>query len=206
MKKLVLFLILLLIPFSIGAEKKEVKFSKCVDGDTVKIILNGKETTVRMLAIDTPETKHPKKGKEPFGQEASDYTCDSLKKANNITVEYDKGSDKKDKYNRELVWIWVDNNLHQKNLIKKGYAKVAYLYGDYKYTKELEFEEQKAKDNKLGIWGEYKEEDNTIYIIVAIIIVIILLLISPKYRKKTKSKINRTLKKNFNKELKKYIS
>jgi len=46
-----------------------------------------------------------------------------------------------------------DKELLQEKLVSKGYAKVAYLYGDYKYTKKLQKIEQKAKDNKVGIWS-----------------------------------------------------
>nr|WP_306299242.1 thermonuclease family protein [Brevibacillus brevis] len=45
-----------------------------VDGDTIKIKINDKEETVRFLLVDTPETKHPKYGVQPFGKEASYFT------------------------------------------------------------------------------------------------------------------------------------
>lgn len=37
-------------------EKKEVKFSSCIDGDTARFIMDKEEIKVRFLAIDTPET------------------------------------------------------------------------------------------------------------------------------------------------------
>jgi len=133
--------------------KFEVKFSECVDGDTAKFIYKEDELTARFLAVDTPETVHPTKGEEPFGKEASEYTCNNLKNADEIVLEYDEDSDKKDKYDRYLVWVFVDGELLQKKLVSKGYASVAYLYGDYKYTDILEEAEQTAEDNKLGIWS-----------------------------------------------------
>ena len=57
-----------------------------------------------------------------------------------------------------LGWIFVDDSLLQKELISLGYAKVAYLYGDYKYTDELKEEESIAKSKKLGIWSLNEEE------------------------------------------------
>lgn len=82
-----------------------MSFSACVDGDTARFILKKEEIKVRMLAIDTPETKHPTKGEEPFGQEASDFTCNKLKNAIKIILEFDDNSDKKDKYDRYLAWV-----------------------------------------------------------------------------------------------------
>lgn len=131
-----------------------VKFNKCIDGDTASFILNDEVVKVRFLAIDTPETVHPNKDKDPIGILASNFTCEKIKNAKEIKLEYDSGSDKKDKYNRLLAWIWVDNILLQEELIELGYAKVYYIYGDYKYTSKLYETEDKAKQNKLGIWKE----------------------------------------------------
>lgn len=157
------FLFFMCITFVSAKDNKfEVKFSECVDGDTAKFIYNDKEITARFLAIDTPETVHPTKKEEPFGKEASEYTCNKLKNADEIILEYDDDSDKKDKYDRYLVWVFVDGELLQKKLVSKGYASVAYLYGDYKYTDILEEAEQTAEDNKLGIWSDDAkiEEEN----------------------------------------------
>ncbi len=155
MKKLfsLILFIILILPVGVFAKNDIVKLSKCVDGDTAKFIINGKEYSTRFLAIDTPEVKHPKKKVEPYGKEASKYTCDRLKAAKEIVLEYDSNSTKEDKYGRRLAWVFVDKELLQEKLVSKGYAKVAYLYGDYKYTKKLQKIEQKAKDNKVGIWS-----------------------------------------------------
>ena len=66
-------------------------------------------------------------------------------------MEYEKEKD--DKYGRCLAWVFVDDELLQEQLIQKGYAKVAYLYGDYKYTSRLQEAEKKAKAERLGIWS-----------------------------------------------------
>lgn len=145
----------------INAEKKEVNFLDCVDGDTIKVEVDGEKMTLRFLAIDTPETVHPTKGVEPFGEEASDYTCEKVKNAKNLSIEYDPNSDIKDKYDRLLAWVFVDDSLLQKELVSLGYAKVAYIYGEYMYTDELLEEEKKAADSKLGIWSleEYPNDE-----------------------------------------------
>ena len=71
-----------------------VKFNKCVDGDTIKVLLEGKERTVRLLAVDTPESVHPSKGIEFYGKEASSFTCNLITNAKKIELEYDENSDK----------------------------------------------------------------------------------------------------------------
>lgn len=207
MKKIFLTLFFLFIGLTnISAETIEVKFSDCVDGDTAKFIYNDEEITARFLAIDTPETVHPTKDDEAYGKEASEYTCEKIKNAEVLELEYDEDSDKLDKYNRHLVWVFVDGELLQKKLVSKGYASVAYLYGDYKYTSELEEAKQDAEDNKRGIWSTEQNNDNKEKqdvdivekknykkIIIFLGIAIIMCTVSTKSRKKVKNKVKREI-------------
>ena len=198
MRKLVvsIFVFFLFISNTYALEKEEVIFDSCVDGDTAKFIIDDEVKSVRFLAIDTPETVHPTKGEQPYGKEASDFTCNSLKKAKKIVLEYEKGN-KIDKYDRILAWVWVDDVLLQDELIKLGYAEVAYLYDDYKYTSLLEDHQAIAEANLAGIWSNEVPEEEQIpiwTIILAIGIFIILIVISPKYRRKIKNKIKRKIK------------
>lgn len=155
MKRVVIiFFILIIFPLTVNAERKEIEFDSCVDGDTIKAKIDGEVSTIRFLAVDTPETVHPKKKAEPYGKEASNYTCNRVKNAKKLEIEYDPGSDKLDKYKRILGWIYVDGSLLQKELIEQGYAKVAYIYGDYLYTNELKNVEKNIKEKKIGVWSD----------------------------------------------------
>lgn len=181
MKKII-FCFILIFTFATStyaSNRVHVTLADCVDGDTAKFYINNTKKTVRFLAIDTPEVKHPTKGEEPYGKEASNFTCQQLKTAKKIEIEYDSAA-RTDKYNRELAWIFIDNALLQEKLIKKGLAKTAYLYDDYTYTKILELEETKAKFNKIGIWGDGKEKEemiiNFLFFVVSIIIIIVLVM------------------------------
>lgn len=153
-KKILFIIFIFVFSSNLVNAKEKVTFSKCVDGDTIKVLIDDKENTVRMLAIDTPESVHPTKGVEYYGKEASLYTCNLVSNANKIELEYDNNSDKKDKYDRILAWVWVDNILLQDELIKGGYAEVAYLYDDYKYTDTLKDNQAVAEASKIGIWNE----------------------------------------------------
>ena len=134
--------------------KEEVTLSDCVDGDTAKFVTTSGVKTTRFLAIDTKETVHPTIKEEPFGKEASNYTCEALKSAKKIVLEYDPNSDKEDKYGRYLAWVFIDDVLLQQKLIEEGLAEVSYLYGDYKYTGLLQDTQTVSKINKVGIWGD----------------------------------------------------
>lgn len=203
-----------------SASREKVSFSKCVDGDTIKVLINKKEVTVRFLAVDTPESVHPTKGVEYYGKEASSYTCNLVSNANTLELEYDSGSDKTDKYNRVLAWVWVDNVLLQDELVKNGYAEVAYLYVKYKYTDTLKDHQSVAESSKIGIWNDKAREEfnsgsnnsSTSYndnsedeetfdfknmsikeIIIFIVIMAIVSIFTP-YIKKIKRKVNKLLK------------
>lgn len=143
--------------------KIEVKYSKSVDGDTAKFELDGKEITVRFLGIDTPETVHPTKGEETYGKEASNYTKGKLENAHKIEIEYDENASETDKYERPLVWVWVDDTLLQEELISNGLARTYMLQDNYKYAWMLQENEEKAKEEKVGIWSEEaKTQENVI--------------------------------------------
>ena len=90
MKKVVVFILSLLIFNAVNAESEKALFSKCVDGDTAYFLVNENEIKVRFLAIDTPESVSTNVSEQPFGKEASDYTCNKISNANEIILEYEK--------------------------------------------------------------------------------------------------------------------
>lgn len=210
MKKLFVGIITFLLFINVSYALDEVKLSKCVDGDTIKVKIDNKEYTVRMLAIDTPESVHPKKKVEYYGKEASEYTCNIVSNAKKIELEYDSGSDKTDKYDRLLAWVIVDGELLQDKLVSLGYAKVAYLYGDYKYTSLLEKHQELASAKNLGIWNQQEKDkfdnnsnntdnnDNNYSTQDIVMIVILLLVITfvgdKTIKRKAKKKLNKYLK------------
>lgn len=203
MKKISIFIVLFIM-FTPVYAKEKVEFSSCTDGDTFKIIYNNEVKTVRLFAVDTPESVHPKKEVEYYGKEASDYTCNVLKKANKIELEFDENSDKLDKYDRLLAWVFIDDKLLQESLIEGGYAKVAYLYGNYKYTTKLQELQEIASNKNIGVWDEEAKENfnsnqnedkiTTIEIIILFVILIIIMLFGTKKQKK---KILKKVKKAF---------
>ena len=162
MKKVVIIFLFCLFIDTINASDKDILTNiECIDGDTIKAEINGEIKKIRFLAVDTPETKYSTKDKdEPYAVEASEFTCRKIKEANIIEIEYDSKSDKEDKYGRVLGWIFVDDVLLQKELISNGYAKIRYVYDNYKYVDILKKEEKIAQKNKLNIWSDYEEEQS----------------------------------------------
>ena len=129
-----------------------VELVKVIDGDTIKIIYNGKEQNVRYLLIDTPETNHPRLGKQPFGDEAKARNKELIE-SGTLEIEFDVG-ERFDKYNRLLAYIYVDGKNIQKILLSEGLARVAYIYPpNTRYVDPYEKTQAIAKEKKLGIWS-----------------------------------------------------
>lgn len=76
------------------------------DGDTIKILADGKPITVRILGIDTPESFTTRTGyPECYGKEANDY-AKSVLIGKTIRIEADESQDTKDKYGRTLAHVF----------------------------------------------------------------------------------------------------
>ena len=122
------------------------------DGDTIRVMYKGVNEPVRYLLIDTPETNHPRLGKQPFGTEAKERNR-ALVNSGNLTLEFDVG-EKRDKYGRLLAYVYVDGKSVQETLISEGLARVAYVYPpNTRYLTPYEEAQQVAKSMKLGFWA-----------------------------------------------------
>ncbi|MBD7985171.1 thermonuclease family protein [Sporosarcina sp. Sa2YVA2] len=129
-----------------------VKLVKTIDGDTIKVLYNGQEINVRYLLIDTPETNHPRLGKQPFGEEAKELNR-QLVNSGKLTVEFDIG-ERYDKYDRLLAYVYVDGKSVQKSLLAAGLARVAYVYPpNTRHLTPFEESQEVAKKKGIGIWS-----------------------------------------------------
>ena len=122
------------------------------DGDTIKVKLsNGKTETVRLILVDTPETKHPSKPVQPCGPEAYEFTK-RMVSGKKVTLELDV--QERDKYGRLLAYVYVGGKSVQESLLAEGLAKVAVYPPNVKYVDKYRAIEQKAKAAKKGIWAD----------------------------------------------------
>ncbi|MGE7924699.1 thermonuclease family protein [Viridibacillus arvi] len=138
--------------FTVSTPNKDAVVVKVVDGDTVKVKMNNKTTTIRMLLIDTPESVKVGVKPQKFSKEASKYLKKRLKKG--TTVEIELGENATDKYGRTLAYVWLGDENMNLTMVKKGYARVAYVSKpNTKYLSEFKQSQKKAKSKKLKIWS-----------------------------------------------------
>lgn len=136
-------------------DRAAVEVTEVIDGDTVKILYDGKETTVRYLLVDTPETNHPRFGEQPLGSEATERNRELIEQAQQIEIEFDVG-DRFDDYDRLLAYFYADGESIQEQLLEEGFARVAYVFPpNTRYVDEFREAEAEAKNAGIGIW-EYE--------------------------------------------------
>ena len=129
-----------------------VELVRTIDGDTIKIIYNGKEQNLRYLLIDTPELNHKQQGKQPFAEEATKRN-DELLKSGKLEIEFDIG-EHEDKYGRLLAYVYIDGQSVQQKLVEEGLARVAYIYPpNTKHLDPYKEAEKKAQQAGIGIWS-----------------------------------------------------
>lgn len=133
---------------------RNARVSKVIDGDTIDITdENNLTERVRVIGIDTPETKDPRKAVQCFGEEASQKAYETLfnKKVSLLIPK----NGERDKYDRLLAYIQIDDEKIDYGgfMISKGYA---YHYRTYPHDKSEEYDalEKLARENKLGLWAE----------------------------------------------------
>jgi endonuclease YncB( thermonuclease family)/PKD repeat protein len=135
-------------------QTQKVKVIAVIDGDTITIeFKDGKKEKLRLIGIDTPETKHPKKKVEDFGKEASKFVADMLV-GKEVYLEIDS-SNYRDKYDRLLGYIRLqqDGKTFNETLIEQGYAR-AYLYFPFAYSEVFRKLEIQAKREKIWLWAD----------------------------------------------------
>jgi micrococcal nuclease len=129
--------------------------AKVVDGDTIDLAIpDGKyqTTRVRLLGVDTPETKNPKTGVMYFGPEASEFTH-KLCENKSVTVLLDTVAEQRDKYGRLLAYIRLpDGSILDERLIAEGFGYADSRFEHSFYDKYAQLQEQ-AIEKKRGLWA-----------------------------------------------------
>ncbi|MDP2946334.1 MAG: thermonuclease family protein [bacterium] len=132
---------------ALNESTRSVKVTRVVDGDTIEI--EGGEK-VRYIGIDTPETVDPRKPVQCFGVEASKKNKEMVE---GKMVRLEKDITDRDKYNRLLRYVWLDDVLVNLELVKQGFA-YSYSYPpDIKYQDQIINAQQEAKGAIRGLWS-----------------------------------------------------
>jgi len=132
--------------------RQSVTIERVVDGDTVEITQAGKKEKVRLIGIDTPETKKPNKPVMFYGKEAYEYTKKRLEKK---TVQLEWDVEERDQYKRLLAYVWIGDELFNRTLVQEGYARIYTFPPNVKYAAELKKDQETARKKGKGLWEDY---------------------------------------------------
>lgn len=123
------------------------------DGDTIGAKTGSRtEIQVRLIGIDTPETKKPNTPVQCYGPEATAKLTTLIPKGTRITAAYQSFTI--DKYKRELWDIWMpDGRFVQGLMVTGGFARTQTFGGTNRDATYLKALEAKAQAGKVGMWG-----------------------------------------------------
>ena len=167
MKKVILFLILFIFLFiplltksafsyqETEMDKKNLfKVIKVIDGDTIAVNIRGKNETVRLLGIDTPETVDPRKPVQCFGKEATNKMKNFVL-GKFVKLVDDKTQGNRDKYSRLLRFVYLSDSkatFVNGEMVKQGFAFSYRKYPTKMLDKFNNFENY-AREHNLGLWN-----------------------------------------------------
>lgn len=132
-----------------------------IDGDTIDIDFPDgtyPDTRVRLLGVDTPETKHPTTGVMYYGPEASEFARTAAL-GKEVTLYLDTIGDHRGHYGRLLAYVQLpDGRILNEELIRQGfgYAYLSFPHSDFDTYAELM---EEAIEQKRGLWKEAARDD-----------------------------------------------
>ncbi len=136
------------------AETPTTTIVEVIDGDTVRIASSdGEEDTVRVIGIDTPETRRPGRGVECGGRAATAALRDRAEGRSARVIE-DPTQDRRDRYDRRLaVLVLEDGTDLGRRQVAEGHAAVYVFERPFRRLSSYRRAERKARARRDGAWG-----------------------------------------------------
>lgn len=132
------------------------------DGDTFSIDMNGSTERIRMIGVDTPETHHPNKAVQCFGEKASEFTKNLISNKP-VRLEADPTNTNRDRYNRLLRYVYLeDSTLVNAEIIKQGYG-FAYIAFPFEKKDAFSAYQRTAREENKGLWNDCSVEKDGLY-------------------------------------------
>lgn len=134
-----------------GGYDATVTVTSVVDGDTIRIrpAVDGYDE-VRLIGVDTPETRDPDCEVQPYGPEASAFTTSELQ-GEEVDLEFDE--ERIDRYDRLLAYVYKDEEMFNETLLREGYAQVAIFPPNDEYEDRFNEAQAEAQAEERGIWA-----------------------------------------------------
>lgn len=127
---------------------------RVTDGDTIVVRRGHRLESVRLIGVDTPETKRRGVAVQCYGPEAARFTT-SLLTGREVWLERDRVAGDRDRYGRTLSYVWLGaEDLVNLLLISGGHGRQYAFDGQkYRYRTVFEASERVARAAGRGMWS-----------------------------------------------------
>jgi micrococcal nuclease len=112
--------------------------------------VDGRIEKVRYIGVNAPEVRHPTKGEEPGGREASAVNR-RLVGGKQVRLELDV--QRRDQYGRLLAYVWVDDLMVNAELVRQGYAQVMTVPPNVRYQELFLKLQREARAARRGLFA-----------------------------------------------------
>ena len=126
---------------------------RVTDGDTITVRLDGRNEKVRLIGIDTPETKKPDTPVQCFGPEASAFTESLLPEGTALYLERDV--EPRDRFGRLLAYVYLaaDGTFVNLEIVRQGYARLLTIPPNVAHVDEFVEAARAAERDDIGLWA-----------------------------------------------------
>lgn len=123
------------------------------DGDTIRVRISGVEERVRLIGVDTPETRGRGGLRECFGAEATTRTKELLPPGTPVRLERDV--EPRDRYDRLLAYVYraEDDLFINMALARDGFAAALTIPPNVTYAEEFRDAAAEAREGRRGLWS-----------------------------------------------------
>lgn len=140
-------------PVASSAPAGEATVVSVVDGDTIVVRLGDTDERVRLIGVDTPETKKPDTPVQCYGPEASARTASLLPPGTRVTLVRD--IEARDAYDRLLAYVYrTDDGLFVNlDLVIGGFARPLRFEPNTAHAREIAEAADTARRGGVGLWA-----------------------------------------------------
>ncbi len=159
-----LLILFLAVGISAHPQKHKVLIAYVIDGDTIKVFFQGRKESVRLIGIDTPESRRNSRAKRiarktgktlkciiQEGKLSKKYVKSLVKKGDSIYLEFD--IQQRDRYRRILAYVYLSNGkMLNEEILKAGYGTPYTVPPNIKYVERFLEIYKQARYERKGLW------------------------------------------------------
>ena len=126
---------------------------RVVDGDTIDVTIAGHRERVRLIGIDTPETKKPNTPVQCYGPEATSFAKSLLAQDTPLHLERDVVA--RDDFGRMLAYVYLagDGTFINMKIIRNGFARPLTIQPNAAHADEFVEAARLAQADNIGLWA-----------------------------------------------------